>query len=146
MANAQRLDQVEDDLETVKLLLTSTARIVEGNNQYPNSSTDRIDRNAQQIDRNSQQIDNLIASQQTSQERLDSFIFHSQRLISNTAERVGYIEGNTEILQEFSQNLTRNYETQRQEFQDWKITVNTSVERIDRILDYLIRSLPRDED
>ncbi|MGB3692639.1 MAG: hypothetical protein WA999_07940 [Spirulinaceae cyanobacterium] len=49
MTNAQRLDKVEDELETVKLLLVSTARIVESNNQYLDEITDRIDRNAQHI-------------------------------------------------------------------------------------------------
>ena len=142
MANTQRLDKVENELETVKQLLTSTAQIVDRNAQQIDNLTERIDRNAQQIDI-------LTANQGVSQERLNELIAHSQ----TEAARVDRIDTATEALQQASlrmAQLMERYgqalEIQMRDFQELKRTTNATLERMDRILDYLIRSLPRNED
>lgn len=166
MTTTQRLETVENELEIVKRLLTSSAQNIndltdridrnaqqiESNNGQIDNLTKRIDRNAEQIEHNNRQIQSnaeqvneLAVSQKASQERLDSFIFHSERIENKEVGRLERIEAATEVLQGLCQNLARNFEAQRQEFREWKITVNASLERIDRILDYLMRNSPRDE-
>lgn len=100
MTNAERrLDDIEDELETVKQLLLSTAR-------YAESANERIDRLSAQQERTQAQLDQL-------SDRVDSFMSNTQQLFDQQAA----------ILQ-------RLEESQR--------TNSAALERIDRILDYLL--------
>ena len=110
----QRLDRIEDEFETVKQLLASAAR-------YAESANEGLERLTEKQDRTQTQLDQLVATagdtlQQT--ERLEAIILRLDR--------------NYEAQQAQLQELQRS----NQEFQQ---STTAALERIDRVLDYLLR-------
>ncbi len=76
---------------------------------------------------------------------VDEFVFQAQRLFTQQAEPLNRTEGQADRLEAVVQLLTRNYEaqqTQLQEFQrstlEFQRTTNAALERFDRVLDYLL--------
>lgn len=142
----QRLDTVEDELETVKRLLVSAASYAESANQGLERLTERQDRTQAQLDRLtvtveniSQKVDDLTVAQAQSQSRMDEFVFQAQRLFTQSAERLIRLEGQTERLEALLQRLDRNHSAQQSQLQEFQQTTGAALERIDRILDYLLR-------
>ncbi|MDY6898886.1 MAG: 6-aminohexanoate hydrolase, partial [Cyanobacteriota bacterium] len=84
----------------------------------------------------------LSESQAQLNQRLDSFIFSSQRLLTQQAERLIRLEGQTERLEGIVQMLARNYQELQRSTQEFQRTSNAALERIDRILDYLLGQNP----
>lgn len=80
MTDAQRLDRVEDELETVKQLLVSTARYAESANQ-------RIDRLIERQDLTQRQLDGLAVTVQVMGEKIDRFIDKADDFIETTKAR-----------------------------------------------------------
>ncbi|MEH1906872.1 hypothetical protein [Nostoc sp.] len=107
MTNAQRLDHVEDELETVKRLLVSTASYAESANRRLDELTIKQDRTQSQLDQLGVRVDQL-------SERLNEFVNQTQRLFNQQAT----------VLERLEENQRSN---------------NAALERIDRILDYLLR-------
>lgn len=160
MTTEQRLNNVEDDLESVKKLLASAARYAESANQKLDRLSDRVDslttaqnRTQAQLDQLGFRVDQLVASQAQTQtqldqltqkvdqlaERVDSFVYHAQRLFTALGERLVPVEGQTERFEPVIRMLARNYEAQQSQLQEFQITTRASLERIDRVLDYLVK-------
>ena len=70
---AERLDQIEDEMETIKQILGAAARMAERNSKSIDRVTDRIDRLTSTIDR-------LAVSQLNSEERVDQLTSNIDRL------------------------------------------------------------------
>ncbi len=103
-----------DEFETVKQLLASAARYAESANQ-------KLDRVATQQEANTIAIANLGEAQKTTQaqldqlsvrvtqlsERVDSFVFESQRLHNQHAEKIEQLQGISERLEAILAYLVR---------------------------------------
>ena len=71
--------------------------------------------------------------------RVDEFVFQSQRLFGQQATRLISVEGQTERLEAIAKKLDRDYEQQKASLNEYRITTDATLERIDRILDYLVK-------
>jgi uncharacterized protein (DUF3084 family) len=103
-----------DEFETVKELLVSAARYAELANQklaqvatQQQVNTQAIGEISQQQNRTQQQLDQLSVRVTQLSERIDSFVFESQRLITGQAERVDRLEGISERLEAILAYLVR---------------------------------------
>lgn len=65
--NSERLDHLEDDLETVKQLLISAASVTESNSKAISRLTERVDRLTGSVDQATVNVDRLA-------ERFDRFV------------------------------------------------------------------------
>ena len=128
----QRLDRIEDEFETVKQLLASAASYAEMAHQGLAELTIKQDRTQIQLDQLSVKLDQTDT-------RLNEFIFHTQRLFTQAGTRVEQLEGRTERLENIVELLNRNYQVQQNQFSEFQRTTNAALERIDRVLDYLLR-------
>jgi chromosome segregation ATPase len=135
----QRLDRIEDEFETVKQLLASAARYAESANAKIDRLSDRQDRTQAQLDQLSSKVDDLTTIQSQTSSRLDEFIFQVQRLLTQNAERLIRVEGQADRLEALLLRLDRNYEAQQSQFLEFQRTTNAALERIDRVVDYLMR-------
>ena len=95
-------------------------------------------------------VDSLAESQAQTQTQLDQlssrvseFVFHVQRLLTQQGERLIPLEGQAERLEAVVRLLNRNYEAQQSQLQEFQQTTNAALERIDRVLDYLLREQGR---
>ncbi|MEH1998001.1 MAG: 6-aminohexanoate hydrolase [Nostoc sp.] len=153
MTNAQRLDHVEDELETVKQLLVSTA-------SYAESANRRLDQLSIKQDRTQSHLDELSIKQDRTQshldqlgvrvdqmggkvdqfsDKVDSFITQTQRLFTKTGSEIEETKARTERLEALMLKLDRNFESQKSQFQEFQLTTGAALERIDQVLDYLLR-------
>jgi chromosome segregation ATPase len=177
----QRLDAIEDELETAKRLLISAASYAESANLGLERLTERQDRTQAQLDQLSSrqdvtttqldrltvtvedistqvkelttaqaltqtQLDNLTNTQAHTQRqldqlssRVDEFVFQAQRLLTQNAERLIRVEGQVDRLEALFQLLNRNYSAQQSQLQEFQQTTGAALERIDRVLDYLLK-------
>lgn len=141
-----RLDKIEDELETAKRLLMSAASYAESANEGLDRLTIRVDRIAEKVDGLTVKVDELTAAQTRTQvqlnqlsEKVDEFVFQAQRLFTQSAERLIRVEGQAERLEAIVQLLNRNHTAQQSQLQEFQRTTNAALERIDRVLDYLLR-------
>ena len=160
MSINQRIDQLEDEFDTVKQLLASAARYSESANQ--------------KADRNEDQILALQQSQSITESRLQEFIFQSQRIHIRLGEaseqyagRLDRLDGVAAMLSrvqdqqsarlnqqqtiieqqqtiiEQQQTIIEQQQTiieqQRQEFEEFRRSITAAQEHTDRLLDYLLR-------
>ncbi|BAY96018.1 MULTISPECIES: hypothetical protein [unclassified Tolypothrix] len=139
MTTEQRLDRVEDDLAIVKQLLTSAATYAESANRRLDELTIKQDRTQSQIDQLGTRIDQIGARVDQLSGKVDSFVSHTQRLFTKAGGEVEETKARTERLEALMLRLDRNFEEQRSEFQEFKRTTGATLERIDRVLDYLLR-------
>ncbi|MCL1475694.1 hypothetical protein [Argonema antarcticum] len=153
MTVEQRLNVVETDLETVRQLLVSAASYAESANRGLDRLTAAQAQSQSQVDQltaaqtqTQSRVEQLVESQTQTQtqlnqltERVEQFIFHSQRLVTQHAERLERTEGQTERLEAIVRMLNRNYEAQQSQMREFQVTTNAALERIDRVLDYLMR-------
>lgn len=93
----------------------------------------------QRLDRLEQQLETLAESQLQMSNRVGEFVFQSQRLFTRLGDRGESHEARIERLEAITQRLDRGYEEQRSLNQEFRTTTNAALERIDRILDYLMR-------
>jgi chromosome segregation ATPase len=167
MINAQRLDHVEDELETVKRLLVSTASYAESAGRRLDELTIKQDRTQSHLDeltvkqdRTQSHLDELTIKQDLTQfhldqlgarvdqiggkvdqlsDKVDSFITHTQRLFTKAGGEIEETKARTERLEALMLKLDRNFEEQKSQFQEFQLTTGAALERIDRVLDYLLR-------
>ena len=153
MTTEQRLDRVETEFATIRQLLISAAT-------YAESANRRIDELGIKQDRTQIMLDELGAKQDRTQimldelgtkqdrtqtqldqlsSRVDEFIFHTQRLFNKAGSEIEETKARTERLEALMLKLDRNYEEQKSQFQEYQLTTNAALERIDRVLDYLLR-------
>jgi predicted RNase H-like nuclease (RuvC/YqgF family) len=91
----------------------------------------------QLVAENARQISNLSG-------KVDEFVFQAQRLLTNNAERISIVEGQADRHEATIQRLDRSYEAQQQAQNEFRITTGAALERIDRVLDYLMRQSGRE--
>ena len=146
MTTEQRIERVEDELEQVKRILLRTAGYAESANAGLERLTVRVDRIADSVDsltaaqdRTQVQLDQLAERVDRMGTRIDEFVFQVQRLLTHQGERLVIVEGQNERLVGVVQMLARNYEAQQSQLQEFQLTTNAALERIDRILDYLLK-------
>lgn len=139
MTTEQRLDRVEDDLAAVRQLLASAATYAESANRRTEQQAERIDQLISSQNRTQTQLDQLTARVDQLSSRVDTFVFEAQRLFTKSGTALELVEGQTERLEAIVRRLDRNYEAQQSQLQEFKRTTNAALERIDRVLDYLLR-------
>jgi len=110
---------------------------------------DRIEGNisslAEAQRRTQAQLDQLVEMQIQTQgklnqmsNRVDEFVFQAQRLFSHSGGKLDNVEGQTERLEAIVRRLDRNYEQQQSQLREFGVTTNAALERIDRVLDFLV--------
>ncbi|MEH2279265.1 MAG: 6-aminohexanoate hydrolase [Nostoc sp.] len=139
MTNAQRLDYVEDELETVKRLLVSTASYAESANRRLDELTIKQDRTQSHLDQLGARVDQVGGKVDQLSDQVDSFITHTQRLFTKRGAEIEETKARTERLEALMLKLDRNFEEQKSQFQEFQLTTGAALERIDRVLDYLLR-------
>ncbi|MCC5637915.1 6-aminohexanoate hydrolase [Nostoc sp. CHAB 5844] len=146
MTNSQRLDDVEDELETVKRLLVSTATYAESANRRLDELTIKQDRTQShldqlgvRVDQIGVRVDQIGARVDQLSLKLDSFVTHTQRLFTRAGGEIEETKARTERLEALMLKLDRNFEEQKSQFQEFQRTTSAALERIDRVLDYLFR-------
>ena len=153
MINTQRLDHVEDELETVKRLLVSTASYAESANRrldeltikqdltqsHLNELTIKQDLTQSHLDQLGARVDQVGGKVDQLSDKVDSFITHTQRLFTKTGSEIEQTKARTERLEALMLKLDRNFEEQKSQFQEFQLTTGAALERIDRVLDYLLR-------
>ncbi|WP_413171628.1 6-aminohexanoate hydrolase [Anabaena azotica] len=132
MTTEQRLDRVESEFATIRQLLTSAAT-------YAESANRRIDDLGAKQDRTQTQLDQLGVKVDQLSNRVDEFVFHTQRLFNKAGSETEETKARTERLEALMLKLDRNYEEQKSQFQEFQRSTNAALERIDRVLDYLLR-------
>ena len=85
------------------------------------------------------QLNQLTESQSQLNQRVDQFVYHAQRLFTQIGTKLENVEGRLETLEAVVRRLDRNHENQRSQIQEFQRTTSATLERMDRILDYLVR-------
>ncbi|HYX16362.1 MAG TPA: hypothetical protein VE944_18730 [Nostoc sp.] len=142
MSNAQRLDNVENDLETVKQLLVSTA-------SYAESSDKRIDQLVQRQDLTQKQLDGLAVTVQVMGENIDRFVEKIDRFVEKIDRFVEKTDRFVEKTDRFVEKTDDFLDTTKArnalldgvilELRESQMSTNAAVERLDRILEQLLK-------
>ncbi|MBD2255601.1 hypothetical protein [Nostoc parmelioides] len=128
MTDAQRLDHVEDELETVKQLLVSTAR-------YAESSDRKIDRLAERQDLTQRQLDSLAVTVQTMSEKVDSLTTKIDNFVETTTDFVETTKARNAVLD----GVVLRLDESQARLEASHASTNAAVDRLERILEQLIR-------
>jgi chromosome segregation ATPase len=158
MTTEQRLDRVEDDLAVVRQLLTSAATYAESANRQLDRVGEKLDQAVSRQDATDAQIAQLLSAQTATDakldrltervdqlsSRMDEFVFHTQRIFNQQATVLERADGRSERLEAIMQRLDRSYEEQKSQFKEFQRTTGAALERIDRVLDYLLRQIGGD--
>ncbi|MBD2211253.1 6-aminohexanoate hydrolase [Nostoc linckia FACHB-104] len=147
--------QTATDAQIAQLLAAQTAT-----DAKLDRLTERVDelttaqnRTQTHLDQMGERIDQLTAAQNRTQtqleqmggrvdqmsSRMDEFIFHTQRIFNQQATVLERADGRSLALEAIVQRLDRNYEEQKSQFLEFQRTTGAALERIDRVLDYLLR-------
>lgn len=116
----------------MKQLLLSTASYAESANRRLDQLTIKQDHSQAQLDQLGGRIDQLAV-------RMDSFMTHKQRLFTKSGNEIEETKARTERLEALMLRLDRNFEEQKTQLQEFRVTTTAALERIDRVLDYLLR-------
>jgi hypothetical protein len=145
-----RIATVETELELVKELLVTTARHAE--RAHDDNDTLRMELR-ESSRRTEAVIEKLSQDMNATHQRMDSFIDGIQRLVTQQQERVNQHDARIERLEDIAQSvlnvqvqtarrielLEQQIELQRQANDEHRRTTDAALERIDRVLDYLMR-------
>lgn len=88
--------------------------------------------NTQALGQLGQRVDQLAG-------RIDEFVFQAQRLISNQSDRLSRTEAAVESIADSVGRLTRNSEADRAAFRNYSERNDAMIDRLDRLVDYLMR-------
>lgn len=121
MIKTQRFDNVENELETVKQLLVSTAN-------YAESADKRIDRLVERQDSTQKQLDCLAVTVQVMGEKIDRFVEKTDRFVEKTDDFIDTTKARNAVLDGVILELREN-----------QMSTNAAVERLDRILEQLLK-------
>ncbi|MCC5617295.1 6-aminohexanoate hydrolase, partial [Nostoc sp. CHAB 5836] len=99
----------------------------------------RVDQLTIKQDRTQSQLDQIGVRVDQLSDRLDSFITHTQRLFTKAGGEIEETKARTERLEALMLKLDRGFEEQKSQFQEFQLTTGAALERIDRVLDYLLR-------
>ncbi|MTJ50539.1 6-aminohexanoate hydrolase [Dolichospermum sp. UHCC 0259] len=139
MTTEQRLDRVETEFATIRQLLISAATYAESANRRTDELGIKQDRTQIMLDELGTKQDRTQTQLDKLSSRVDEFIFHTQRLFNKAGGEIEETKARTERLEALMLKLDRNYEEQKSQFQEYQLTTNAALERIDRVLDYLLR-------
>ncbi|MEH2413586.1 hypothetical protein [Nostoc sp.] len=128
MSNAQRLDNVENDLETVKQLLVSTT-------SYAESADKRIDRLVERQDLTQRQLDGLAVTVQVMGEKIDRVVEKIDRFVEKTDRFVD----KTDDFIDTTKARNAVLDGVILELREGQMSTNAAVERFDRILEQLLK-------
>lgn len=152
-----RLERIENDLETLRDILLSTARYAESANRGLDRVATHLDQTDTQVAMLAEKVDEFVFESRRTNDRqdevlrqssenlnqlssrVDEFIFQAQRLFNQQAEASQQALGRIDQLAAIVERLDRNFEAQQAQTQEFQRTTNAALERIDRILDYLLR-------
>ncbi|MEA5618463.1 hypothetical protein VB711_11535 [Cronbergia sp. UHCC 0137] len=141
MANHQpmdtntRLDRLEDEFETVKQLLISSA-------SYTEAAHKRIDRLADRQDITQRQLDGLSVTVQVMGEKVDRLADKVDGLTDKVDGLTDKVDRLTDKVDDFVDNITiRNTVVNDVvlELRDSQLSTNAAVERLEKILEQLLR-------
>ncbi|HEY9881485.1 MAG TPA: hypothetical protein V6D29_23730 [Leptolyngbyaceae cyanobacterium] len=96
MSTEDRVATLEVDMNEVKTLLASAARHAENAAAVADRNAIAIQDNHQDVVRLTERIDRLTASEESSRQRLDEFVFQAQRLLSDHGGRLERLEASME--------------------------------------------------
>lgn len=146
MTVEQKVDQLDRDLAAVRQLLLSAATYAESANRGINRVGEKLDQAVSRQDATDAKLDRIADAQLQSQihlnqlnQRVDQFVDSAQRLFTQIGTKLENVEGQAERLEALVRRLDRNYESQRAQFQEFQLTTSATLERMDRVLDYLLR-------
>lgn len=128
MTNAQRLDNVENELETVKQLLVSTAR-------YAESANGRLDRLVERQDLTQRQLDGLAVTVQFMGEKVDNLATKIDNFVDTTTDFIEATKARNAVLDGVVLRLDEN----QARYEASQASTNAAVDRLERILEQLIK-------
>lgn len=130
----QRLESLEDEMETVKDLLMTAARMSERNSEAITRLTTRQESSQFTLERLTERVGNLT-------NRVDELAAAQQRTENSLDRLANLVVSLTE-----SAAADRSAAVQdREESRQFRASVGAAIDRLDRVLDYLVRELPRGE-
>ena len=121
MSNPLRLDNVENELETVKQLLVSTAR-------YAESTNSRLDQLVERQDLTQRQLDGLAVAFQGMSETVDNLATKIDNFVDTTTDFIETTKARNAVLDGVVLRLDEN-----------QASTNAAVDRLERILEQLLR-------
>lgn len=121
----ERVNRLEVDMEEIKAILRATALQQQANTQAIAETRAIADINTQNI--------------AAIGDRLDSFIYESQRVMLRLSESAARSEAAIESLIPLVQRLASNAEQDRNEFRSTTMALESMVSRLDALVNYLMR-------
>ncbi len=142
----ERGDRTQAQLDQLAVKVDALTNAQEGTQSQLDQLAVKVDALANAQEGTQAQLDRLSL-------RIDSFVFEVGRLFTQQSERLDRSEGQTERLEAIVQMLNRNYQAQQSQLQElqrattefqrasqeYQRSNSAALERIDRILDYLLR-------
>lgn len=116
MTTEQRLDKIEDEFETVKQLLVSTAR-------YAESANNRIDRLSERQDHTQRQLDGLAVTVQVMGEKVDKLGDKVDQLVDKIDDFVDTTTARNAVINGVVLRLEES-----------QVSTNAAIERLEAIL------------
>ncbi|MCC5663836.1 hypothetical protein LC653_07850 [Nostoc sp. CHAB 5784] len=101
--------------------------------------TIKQDRTQSHLDQIGVRVDQIGGKVDQLSDKVDSFITHTQRLFTKAGSEIEETKARTERLEALMLKLDRSFEEQKSQFQEFQLTTGAALERIDRVLDYLLR-------
>ncbi len=121
--SAERLDLIEDEMETIKELLIATARMAERTSASIDRLTERLDHQTRNIDRlavsqlnSEERVDQLVSAQLNSEYRVDQLGTRVDQLVSaqlNSEHRVDQVGTRVDQLAALMVRFIENAEADR---------------------------------
>ncbi|WP_016952440.1 hypothetical protein [Anabaena sp. PCC 7108] len=119
------LQQLDDEFETVKQLLISAA-------SYAESANNRIDRLSERQDITQKQLDGLSVTVQVMGEKVDNFIVKVDEQFDRLSHKIDDFVDTTKARNAVVNNVVL-------ELRDSQQSTNAAIERLERILEQLLR-------
>ncbi|MGM3309339.1 hypothetical protein ACSQ6I_25740 [Anabaena sp. WFMT] len=119
------LQQLDDEFETVKQLLISAA-------SYAESANNRIDRLSERQDITQRQLDGLSVTVQVMGEKVDNFIVKVDEQFDRLSHKIDDFVDTTKARNAVVNNVVL-------ELRDSQQSTNAAIERLERILEQLLR-------
>lgn len=132
MTTEQRLERIEDNIAS----LTDAQRRTQS----------QLSLLAQQVDQMSIRVDQMSSRVDQMSSRIDQFVYHTQRLFTQAGTAIERVEGTTETLEAIVRRLDRSYREQQSQINEFRVTTNATLERVDRVIDYLVRNINPNSD
>lgn len=137
----QRLESLEDEMETVKDLLMTAARMSERNTEAITRLTTRQESSQFTLERLTERVDNLTS-------RVDELAAAQQELTAAQQRTENSLDRLANLVVSLTESAAADRSAaaqDREESRQFRASVGAAIDRIDRVLDYVVRELPRGE-